>query len=930
MQPVTRYAAVDFETFYDKEYSLRKMSTWAYVYHEKFDAYLVSVYDGGEIKWFGHPKDFDWNSLNGMTLLAHNASFDELVFRRLREQGIVPASCQPAGWLCTADLAAYLRVKRDLATASKILLGRTMNKATRDKMKGKTRAEAIAAGMGTELDEYVSTDAINCFDLFAQHGHKWPECEREYSQRLRESQWRGLPVDLPKAKAALDELVARTHHIVRDIPWADEGPILSPKLLRIEGRKCGIPVPASLSKTDAAAMEWFEEYAPKFPWIAAVRDYRSINSHTSKIRAIVEGTRADGRLPLSIKYFGAHSGRTSAGSTDDTGGSFNPLNMNRKALFGVDMRSLFAAPAGKTLIVADFTSIEAVMLPWIAGDNEGVRRTKESGSPYVAFAIQAGWVPEGASKESMDKETYQFAKMCVLLCGYQGGPKKFRQAAKVMFGVEMTLEKATELVTQWRAANTPIVDFWNEHNTILRWSANHNDATHEVALKSGRDLVYYEPRWHKDPERKYAEVKASVVRGIPPSKLYGGILTENCLTADTQILTPSGWKYITELGRFETLHDGQEFVSHGPVVAKGNQRVLRLAGVGITPEHLVYTERGWVAANDCRGIEEVRRGLAAVTGAVSSDKGLDGTCDWGGHHTDAESCGHVGGDDMEHSLRVRQVVSEEGQGPVEGGIRARGGLLRKAMSRISEAFHAQNDGPSGVCGVSLAACAVREPEASSVRELRRSRYHCVLALASRLRALLGGYGAELRAGIEHRTRGQQLGVLPGELPVGDQGRAVAQPEEQCNYRNAARTDAPVRGLPGIRDRLHDATEQDQAGVAFGSAVSSAGRETALVYDVVDAGPRHRFVVRSAGGPPILVHNCTQATARDVLRDARNAVERAGHDVILDVYDELVVLAPEDEAADRAKDISRLMTTSSPWAEGCPLGVEYQISKFYKK
>ncbi len=89
-------------------------------------------------------------------------------------------------------------------------------------------------------------------------------------------------------------------------------------------------------------------------------------------------------------------------------------------------------------------------------------------------------------------------------------------------------------------------------------------------------------------------------------------------------------------------------------------------------------------------------------------------------------------------------------------------------------------------------------------------------------------------------------------------------------------------------------------------------------------------MRSAGGPPILVHNCTQATARDVLRDARNAVERAGHDVILDVYDELVVLAPEDEAADRAKDISRLMTTSSPWAEGCPLGVEYQISKFYKK
>jgi DNA polymerase I-like protein with 3'-5' exonuclease and polymerase domains len=81
---------------------------------------------------------------------------------------------------------------------------------------------------------------------------------------------------------------------------------------------------------------------------------------------------------------------------------------------------------------------------------------------------------------------------------------------------------------------------------------------------------------------------------------------------------------------------------------------------------------------------------------------------------------------------------------------------------------------------------------------------------------------------------------------------------------------------------------------------------------------------------LLTENTVQATARDVLKDARVAAHEAGHNILWDVYDEFIELAPEDEAVERAKALEKIMVSSSPWAKDCPLGVEYEITDRYKK
>ena len=142
--------AIDFESVYDRDYSLKKMGVYNYVYHPRFDAYLMSICGNttsGPFEWVGHPRDFNqWELLNGATLVAHNAAFDSLVFKRLQEIGTIPPIGKPT-WRCTASMAVYLSAPRSLKGACKQLLGIDVDKSQRDKAQGQGGAAGELVGL---------------------------------------------------------------------------------------------------------------------------------------------------------------------------------------------------------------------------------------------------------------------------------------------------------------------------------------------------------------------------------------------------------------------------------------------------------------------------------------------------------------------------------------------------------------------------------------------------------------------------------------------------------------------------------------------------------------------------------------------------------------------------------------------------------------
>lgn len=102
-----------------------------------------------------------------------------------------------------------------------------------------------------------------------------------------------------------------------------------------------------------------------------------------------------------------------------------------------------------------------------------------------------------------------------------------------------------------------------------------------------------------------------------------------------------------------------------------------------------------------------------------------------------------------------------------------------------------------------------------------------------------------------------------------------------------------------------------------------------VYDIIDCGPRKQFVVMTGAGP-IVAHNCTQATARDLMADAMLRIEKAGPwEIVLSVHDELIAQRKK-EGASTLQMFNMLMATTPEWAEGCPIAVEGFSSERYRK
>ena len=170
---MTNVLAIDYETDYSREYSVRDLGAWAYVRDERFGAHTVSMWGEG-LQYAGKPSDAPWDeAANYPHWISHNAAFDEQVHGQL--DGWYP---RPALWDCTADLMGYLQHPRSLKDACRVGLGVAVDKSVRDAMMGETLFTPSAA----EIAEYALEDARLCYELWKKFSHRWPENERLLSR----------------------------------------------------------------------------------------------------------------------------------------------------------------------------------------------------------------------------------------------------------------------------------------------------------------------------------------------------------------------------------------------------------------------------------------------------------------------------------------------------------------------------------------------------------------------------------------------------------------------------------------------------------------------------------------------------------------------------------------------------------------------------
>lgn len=488
--PLTdKVACVDYETVWSDDYSVSSMSYWHYTRDSRFHAYLVSIVTNTGLKWKGDPKDAPWEQIRDHVWVSHNTPFDSNCHAALQEKGVVP-NWSPVYWGDSMTVCAYIRVPRALAKAVRILYGVTVSKKIRDvETKGK-KWEEFSPDLRERIGAYAIADAEWSLKIWLDHVKDVPAHELRIADLIAARGLRGVAIDREGCERDMGVLKRILWAAEQKIPWAAESDvILSVPLLAAECRKNGIEPPPSLDMKDEACAEWENKYGDRFVWVGAMRDWRRANALLKKYQMIVERIKPDGRAEFSIKYMGAHTGRTAAGEKgyDKKRETFNMLNLPRspfyvrqdlsivhrkedlqrveshlrrqwmarvkakqeelgiseaRAIFltpplpsdlpedithALDLRAKIVPGKGNKFVICDMSQIEARITRWLTRDRKTLELIRNGLSVYEAHAIATmGYQPDPAKPlKKKNPQMYALAKARELGLGFGAGHVKF-------------------------------------------------------------------------------------------------------------------------------------------------------------------------------------------------------------------------------------------------------------------------------------------------------------------------------------------------------------------------------------------------------------------------------------------------------------------------------------------------------------------------
>lgn len=652
---------------------------------------------------------------------------------------------------------------------------------------------------------------------------------------------------------------------------------------------------------------------------------------------------------------------------------------------------LWAAP-GHELLVADYSGIEGAVSAWFAGEDWKVQALFEiMADPSLpdlyrraAAAIMntttdvitkkhplrqsVGKTSElalqyqsGISGLNSMARAYKVKLASVFEPVWDAAPSDRRDRAEKRYEECLEREDATTKILSregwlaaeviklgWRASNPAIAASWKTLEEAA-YEAVANPGTVVPALKakftvkggflwcmlpSGRCLAYGAPRikdvevpWadkEQPPEKRETRSAVtvlgvnSVTKKFERYAIYGGLILENCLGDETEVLTPSGWKRILSVTRHDLLWDGEKWVRHQGVVFKGFKETIDFNGVIMTPDHKIWTNTGWVEAQQC-GYQEAKD----ASSYTESDRPDFWQTDSSGLRGERRK--EIA---LDRALRVRRRKDR-------CWLRATQG--EDQQLRLSAAGDGQEtEKPRDVVSTAIRYLAcdgrqVQAPEPQGLRSLWRSWHHCLPGVGH-IREVLGGYGTYLRPGPIARPNRQQRRIQQRQLPLDRPEDPVPQQTQQQNDRHTEGSYVDLRSVGRLRDQRDDVVLPTGCRMADGASVRSAGlyepRGIKPVYDIINAGPLHRFTVRGGDGHSIIVSNCVQAISLDLLENGLAKAEAAGYPVIGHVHDEIITEVPHGFGD--VHEFENIICELPDWAKGLPLKAEGWRGKRYRK
>ena len=530
--------SLDFETYYDQQFSLSKITTEEYVRSPLFQTIGVGVkvneeetiwYTGDDAGVASFLGSYDWGN---SALLAHNALFDAAILNWRY-------NIKPKAILDTLSMARAIHGTEVGNSLAKLSLFYELGVKGTEVVDA--RGKRLEDFSKTELDaygDYCRNDVELTRKLFMKLAPHFEFKELKLIDiTIRMFTEPSLILDANLLRQHLAEVKYRKELLLEEAGVETRDDLMSNNKFAEILRGLGVEPPTKISlmtgKETLAMAKSDEEFKALLEHenfqvqalVAARLGNKSTLEETRTERFM--GIASRGLMPVPLQYYAAHTGRW--GGAD----KINLQNLPSRGNNANKLKFSIKAPEGYYLIDSDSSQIEARVLAWLSGQDDLTEAFRNGEDVYkiMASAIYSKGIGEVSTSERF------VGKTTILGAGYGMGAKKFGVQLKT-FGTEITESEAIHIVQTYRKTYPQVPLLWTAGRHAIEAMVKNQSTpfgngcvevhgTDGILLPNGLYQRY--PNLRKIRTEDGEQYVYDARRGSV--KIYGGKLVENICQA---------------------------------------------------------------------------------------------------------------------------------------------------------------------------------------------------------------------------------------------------------------------------------------------------------------------------------------------------------------------------------------------------------------